>query len=212
MSKTVRIFSADNRFSRMLELELSSLEFNVVINDSINEDSLNNEICSVVDLDSINVSELRGIEKSELLIFFSKNEKRNFKFKLSNKQVFFKRPFSMSDFLDVFKNAKKNEQSKSKSSDVRKSKPMIINVSETDRSALWGDLKIPLSESEFKVLYLLCKNRGNVVYRDAINTVLGAIDGNIGDVYICHLRQKIDNMLGIKLIYTIRGMGYLLKN
>ena len=34
----------------------------------------------------------------------------------------------------------------------------------------------------------------------------------MGDVYICHLRRKIDNKLGLKLIYTIRGKGYMLKN
>jgi DNA-binding response OmpR family regulator len=81
-----------------------------------------------------------------------------------------------------------------------------------DKSAVWGDVRISLSDYEYKVLSLLCDNRCEVVEREQISALLGVDDGNMGDVYICHLRRKIDNKLGIKLIYTIRGRGYMLKN
>jgi len=58
----------------------------------------------------------------------------------------------------------------------------------------------------------LYQNRGETVNRETIDMLLGADDSNMGDVYICHLRRKIDNKLGLKLIYTIRGKGYTLKN
>ena len=85
-------------------------------------------------------------------------------------------------------------------------------MSELDKAAIWGDRIIPLSDNEYKVLSLLCENRREVVERERIYAELGAEDGNMGDVYICHLRRKLDNKLGIKLIYTIRGKGYMLKN
>jgi DNA-binding response OmpR family regulator len=69
-----------------------------------------------------------------------------------------------------------------------------------------------LSDNEYKVLSVLCENRGEAVPREEICSLLGVTDGNMGDVYICHLRRKIDNKLGLKLIYTVRGKGYMLKN
>lgn len=78
-------------------------------------------------------------------------------------------------------------------------------------TALYGEMKFPLSEYEYKTLSLLCEKRGRVVTRDEIAKLLNFDSGNMGDVYICHLRKKIDNNLGLKLITTVRGKGYMLK-
>ena len=78
-------------------------------------------------------------------------------------------------------------------------------------TALYGEMKFPLSEYEYKTLSLLCDKRGEVVTREEIAAVLNFDSGNMGDVYICHLRKKIDNNLGLKLITTVRGKGYTLK-
>jgi DNA-binding response OmpR family regulator len=32
------------------------------------------------------------------------------------------------------------------------------------------------------------------------------------DVYIRYLRQKLDDALGVKLIHTVRGVGYVIKD
>ncbi|MHB1256291.1 MAG: winged helix-turn-helix domain-containing protein, partial [Dethiobacteraceae bacterium] len=37
-------------------------------------------------------------------------------------------------------------------------------------------------------------------------------DTNVVDVYIRYLRGKIDEVFGIKLIHTIRGVGYVIKD
>lgn len=78
-------------------------------------------------------------------------------------------------------------------------------------TALYGEMKFPLSEYEYKTLSLLCDKRGSVVSREEIAKLLEFDSGNMGDVYICHLRKKIDNNLGLKLITTVRGKGYMLK-
>ena len=91
-------------------------------------------------------------------------------------------------------------------------KPNCLTVLELDKAAVWGNQVIPLSDNEYKILSLLCDNRYKIVERERIYAALGAEYGNMGDVYICHLRKKIDNKLGLKLIYTIRGKGYMLKN
>ena len=67
---------------------------------------------------------------------------------------------------------------------------------------------VKLSHHEMTLLQELCKADGEVVSREQIMFLLGADDGNISDVYICHLRKKLDEQLGRKLIITERGKGY----
>ena len=68
---------------------------------------------------------------------------------------------------------------------------------------------IPLSKYEAKLLKLLCENSGRCVTRKDILSLFGADDSNISDVYICHLRNKLETPFGIKVIYTVRGEGYM---
>ena len=86
-----------------------------------------------------------------------------------------------------------------------------LTVDKESMTALYGEMKFPLSEYEYKTLSLLCEKRGEVVTREEIAKILDFDSGNMGDVYICHLRKKIDNNLGLKLITTVRGKGYMLK-
>ena len=78
-------------------------------------------------------------------------------------------------------------------------------------TAIYGEKKFPLSEYEYKVLSLLCEKRGELVTREEISKMLGGEMSNMSDVYICHLRRKIDSSLGLKLILTVRGKGYMIK-
>ena len=211
MNKTVRIFSNDSRFLRMLELELNSLGIDVV-NNELFTDNIERGWFSVVDLDTDEVPKLEHIENSEKVIYFSKKEEYNFKDKMISNSVFFKRPFSMSDFLDVFKIIKTDNDTKSRSSHSLSSKQTILIINDADKTAIWGDVKISLSENEYRVLSYLYENRNSIIDRKTLNSLFDAKDGNIGDVYICHLRKKIDHRLGIKIIYTIHGKGYMLKN
>ena len=77
-----------------------------------------------------------------------------------------------------------------------------------------GDV-IDLSSKEFSVLCYLVKNAGSVVSREQImNNVWNMEytgDSNIVDVYIRCLREKIDFKYNVRLIHTVRGVGYILK-
>lgn len=207
MSKYVKIITDDARFAKMISLELASIGVKSLrdINDLSESDSL----FVVADLDTVSAEELNGYDSSVTVIGFSKKEIHN----SEACPLVFKRPFLMSDFLSVFGEGEaiKVYNFKSKNFDSNK-KTQMLTVDENSCSALWGDLNFALSEYEYKVLELLCKNRGEIVERARIDALLGIENGNMGDVYICHLRRKIDNKLGLKLIYTIRGKGYMLKN
>lgn len=78
-----------------------------------------------------------------------------------------------------------------------------------------GGDEIVLSSKEFALLeYLIC-NKGVVLSREKIENHIWNYDyeggTNVVDVYISYLRRKIDDGRNIKLIHTVRGSGYVLR-
>lgn len=74
---------------------------------------------------------------------------------------------------------------------------------------------ITLTAKEFKLLYYLAKNTGITLSREKILDNVWNINfdmnTNVVDVYINYLRKKIDKPYTVKLIHTIKGLGYILK-
>jgi heavy metal response regulator len=74
---------------------------------------------------------------------------------------------------------------------------------------------IELTSKEFALLEYLMRNTGKVVTRTMISEHVWDIDfdtfTNVIDVYINYLRNKIDSDSKKKLIQTVRGRGYILK-
>ena len=75
--------------------------------------------------------------------------------------------------------------------------------------------EITLSAKEFSLLEYLLRNKGRVLTRDIIENNIWNFDyeggTNAVDVYIRYLRKKIDDAFEPKLIHTVRGSGYVLK-
>jgi DNA-binding response OmpR family regulator len=75
---------------------------------------------------------------------------------------------------------------------------------------------VELTKREFDLLRYLIENQNIVLSRDKIlENVWGFEyfgDTNVVDVYIRYLRSKIDDKYDIKLINTVRGVGYMIKN
>ena len=78
-----------------------------------------------------------------------------------------------------------------------------------------GGRGITLSAKEFALLEYLLRNKGKVLSRTMIENNLWNFDyaggTNAVDVYIRYLRKKIDDDFEQKLIHTVRGSGYILK-
>ncbi|KRC50046.1 MULTISPECIES: response regulator transcription factor [unclassified Nocardioides] len=77
-----------------------------------------------------------------------------------------------------------------------------------------GDVEIALTAREFAVLSFLARHKGDVVSK---RQVLDAVwdgdfegDPNIVEVYVRHLRNKVDRPFGREAIETVRGAGYRL--
>ncbi len=78
-----------------------------------------------------------------------------------------------------------------------------------------GGRLIQLSPQEFKLLQYLAANKGRVLTREMILNRIWLysydVDTRVVDVYIGYLRKKIDADYKKKLIHSIRGFGYILK-
>ncbi len=78
-----------------------------------------------------------------------------------------------------------------------------------------GGVLVELTPKEFLVLEYLCRHKGRVMSRTLITEYAWGYHfdpgTNIVDVVINHLRKKIDSGKGKKLITTVRGVGYVIK-
>lgn len=90
---------------------------------------------------------------------------------------------------------------------------LVIN--KNTRDVVREGQKIELTPKEFDLLVFLTENKNNVLNREQIiNNVWGfdfVGDTNVVDVYILYVRKKIDFGFKNKLIKTIRGIGYCIK-
>ena len=78
------------------------------------------------------------------------------------------------------------------------------------------DQHVDLTKKEYMLLEYLLRNKRTVLTRDQILQKVWGYDyvgdTNVVDVYIRYLRAKIDERFGQKYIYTLRGVGYAIKD
>lgn len=89
-----------------------------------------------------------------------------------------------------------------------------LRVDPAARRVRRGEEEIDLTAREFSMLTLLAQHRGDVVSKRQILEAVWDVDyegdPNIVEVYIRHLRNKIDRPFGRHAIQTLRGAGYRL--
>ncbi len=90
-----------------------------------------------------------------------------------------------------------------------------VTLDPSRRLVLVGETPVELTMREFDVLRVLMVNKGIVLSREKIASLACGYDymgeTNIVDVYVRHLRAKIDDRFGIKLVSTVRGVGYVIR-
>lgn len=83
------------------------------------------------------------------------------------------------------------------------------------REVTRGGIKIDLKPREFALLEYMMRNAKRVITRTMILEHIWDMNfdpsTNIVDVLLCRLREKVDKDFDKKLIHTIRGAGYVLK-
>jgi len=90
-----------------------------------------------------------------------------------------------------------------------------LELDTVSHKARRGGLTIDLTAKEYALLEFFLRNKERVLSRTIISEHIWAYNFDTGtnliDVYVNHLRSKIDSGFGIKLIHTVRGVGYVLR-
>lgn len=88
-------------------------------------------------------------------------------------------------------------------------------VDDKAKTVTRGGTPVSLSSKEFNILLYMIMHAGKVLSRETLNQHMWNYDyegsSNIIDVYIRYLRKKIDEGHEKKLIHTIRGQGYVIR-
>lgn len=91
--------------------------------------------------------------------------------------------------------------------------PLVMDV-EKHQVTVRGR-NVELTKKEFDLLRHLLENKDRVLTREALLDAVWGFDfvgeTNSVDVYIRFLRSKLDDAFGLKLIHTVRGVGYVIK-
>jgi len=105
--------------------------------------------------------------------------------------------------------------------DTRVAEPSTLTVGDLTidlltREAKRGDHVISLPAREFALLEYLMRHPGRIISKTSIleNIYDYSFDPqtNVVDVLVCRLRNKIDKDVDRKMLHTVRGMGYVLKD
>ena len=90
-----------------------------------------------------------------------------------------------------------------------------LTLDQATRKAKRGSIEIDLTSKEYGLLEYFLRNPNKVLTRTMIAEHVWDYtfdsDTNVIDVYVNHLRNKIDKDSSRKLLHTVRGIGYILK-
>ena len=128
------------------------------------------------------------------------------------------KPFAIEELLArirvIFKRMDNYKASKPQNDSILRIKGVNLDI---DRyTVTYKEKNIDLNKREFELLKYMMQNKNLVITREMILAKVWGYeymgDTNVVDVYIRYLRSKIDDQFGIKLIHTIRGVGYQIKD
>ena len=125
------------------------------------------------------------------------------------------KPFAIEELLARIRAAlRKSERSAEAGQDALSASGVTLDPRRRTVTALGRE--IDLTKREFDLLEYLLRNKGIVVSREKLLEDVWDLDFDGGtnavDVYIRFLRAKIDDTFGIKLIHTVRGVGYVIRD
>ena len=106
---------------------------------------------------------------------------------------------------------------RSRPDDVRPLRVGDLEIDPSTRRVTRGDRSLELTVKEFDVLYHLAQHARQVVSRDTLarevwrETARSTTLDNVMDVHISRLRRKVDHDAPLRLIHTIRGVGFTLR-
>ncbi|WP_251861675.1 response regulator transcription factor [Clostridium sp. Marseille-Q2269] len=124
------------------------------------------------------------------------------------------KPFAIEELLARIRVALKRKELQVKHSNIISIKALELDLDK--HIVCYNKQVIELTKTEFDLLKLFMENKNIALTREQILDKVWGFDylgdTNVVDVYVRYLRTKIDNRYSERFIYTIRGVGYLLKD
>jgi DNA-binding response OmpR family regulator len=123
------------------------------------------------------------------------------------------KPFAIEELLARIRAALRSKGGQGTQNVPLSAGPLVMDVDKHQVTVRGRNVE--LTKKEFDLLRHLLENKGRVLTRE---TLLDAVWGfdfvgetNSVDVYIRFLRSKLDDAFDLKLIHTVRGVGYVIK-
>lgn len=216
----VLIITKDEILSRMLFLEISAFGASVREARELSEE-VKNEIplCDFTVLDAelfAAEEELTELEKTQVLLFGYPETLESVSAKIAAGFRVFPRPFPIESFITSFFEKSEDAEFGVRPAKRRKSAADALILNEATHTVSYKRQKVELTGREFALLLHLVKHKGETVTRASAAGAVwgkdGGTDTNVVDVYVRYLREKLDEKFGIKIISTVRGEGYTIKN
>lgn len=92
-----------------------------------------------------------------------------------------------------------------------------LEINLADRNVVRGGKALDLTPREFDLLEYLMRHQGHVVSREMLARDIWKEPArftpldNVIDVHVARLRRKVDDQFEKKLLHTVRGVGFLLR-
>lgn len=124
------------------------------------------------------------------------------------------KPFAIEELLARIRTALKRRITRNVAAKILNSNDLRLDLEKY--SVTLANEPIELTKREFDLLKYLLENKNIVLTRERLLEMVWGFDyigdTNVVDVYIRYLRSKIDEKYSRKIIHTIRGVGYTIKD
>ncbi|MBU3159982.1 response regulator transcription factor [Clostridium frigoris] len=220
----ILIIEDEVKIARFLELELK-YEGYIVSQSHDGREGLNKAMNEVFDLLLLDIMlptlnglevlrRLRQVSDIPIIILTSKDEIMD---KVTGLDIgatdYMTKPFAIEELLARIRTALKKNTRIKKVLNILSVGELTVDLDQ--HMVTYNNSTIDLTKTEFDLLKLLIENKNIALTRNKIIDIVWGYeymgDTNVVDVYIRYLRSKIDDKFDKKFIYTVRGVGYILK-
>ena len=225
MAQKILIIEDDTQIARFIELELEHEGYSVKKTDSglegvslLREESFNLVLLDLMlpEIDGIEVcSRIRNFSEIPIIMITARSELDDkIKGLDTGADDYLTKPFAIEELLARIR-ALLRRNSADKEEDDNLLKVSSLTIDKSRHIVKRNGEQIELTKKEYDLLIYLMENRDIVLSREKLlNNVWGynyTGETNIVDVYIRYLRSKIDDPFPDRLIHTVRGVGYVLR-
>jgi DNA-binding response OmpR family regulator len=225
MNEKLLIVEDEKKISRFLELELIHEGYNIEQSydgkDAIEKIENNTYDLIILDimLPKLNgmavLRRMRKFSDTPVIMLTAKDDTMDKIMGLdSGADDYLTKPFEIEELFARIRVCLKRTTIDINNSDILEFNQLKINTSMM--TVFFDEKEITLTKKEYELLKFLLENKKIVLSRKVLLNKVWGYDyygnTNVVDVYIRYLRSKIDEPFNTKLIHTVRGVGYILKN